>query len=99
MTKTKYFLKESDNAKPERFSDCAVDGKIDGRVEDEEQVVEGDENDECCRIWKPILFGAKDVMILQALFRMDSLKENILNLKLIQFCYSELYVVNGQPEN
>jgi hypothetical protein len=54
--------------------DCTVDDKIDGRIEDEEKVVEESENDEHCRIGKSILFGAEYVVVLQTLMRMNSLQ-------------------------
>lgn len=58
---------------PERLPDGAVDDEVDGRVEDQEEVVEGDEDDEGGRKGEPVLLGAEDVVVLEALLRVNRL--------------------------
>jgi hypothetical protein len=94
VIQTKDRPEEPNDAKSERFSDRAVNNKVDRGVEDQEEIVERYEDDEGGRIRKSVLFGAEDVVIFQALVRMNSLKK--MN-QILTFCcvlmknYSALY--------
>ena len=71
---TKNGFEKSDDALTERLPDGAVDDEVDGGVEDQEEVVEGDQDDEGGRKGKPVLLGAEDIVVLETLLRVHRLK-------------------------
>ena len=69
--------KDAPDSLAKRLSDRTINDEINGRIENEEKVVERDQDQESGRVGETVLFSTKFVVFLCALIWMQCLKNKI----------------------